>query len=162
MDKSYIDLIPTHAISTDSYNLCEENFSQPVCFNLFNTSLLSFLYGMLSTHASFCGHIVLFMHLKNSFLLLNNHNLIKRHHQREVFYKHSDALFYPAPAFALAQTLVMMPLQLVESVVFSLIMYWPAALSKEFDGSRFLTYTLIIFVFSLCTTQLVRLVRRCM
>jgi hypothetical protein len=38
--------------------------------------------------------------------------------QKAVFRKHTDSLFYPASAFALAQALVLYPLQLLETVLF--------------------------------------------
>ena len=35
-----------------------------------------------------------------------------------VYYKHADALFFPTSAFVLAQTLVLFPLQMLETIIF--------------------------------------------
>jgi ABC-type multidrug transport system permease subunit len=81
--------------------------------------------------------------------------------QRAVFYKHSRALFYPTPAFVLSQMMVLVPLQIIETIVFSTIVYWSVGLSADNGGGRFFTFMLIVFVFSLCITQFYRLVATC-
>jgi hypothetical protein len=44
--------------------------------------------------------------------------------QRSVFYKQSDAYFYPTSAFAIVQTVVLIPLQILECILFACIMYF--------------------------------------
>ena len=77
--------------------------------------------------------------------------------QRAVFYKHSRSLFFQTPAFVMAQTVVMYPIQIAETVSFTTIVYWSVGMSADDDGSRYFTFMLIVFVFSLCVSQLFRL-----
>jgi len=78
--------------------------------------------------------------------------------QKAVFYKMKDELFFPTWTFALSQTLSLIPLQLLESILYTTIVYWSAGLSDEYNGSRFLTFILISFMFSMCIAQLFRFI----
>jgi ABC-type multidrug transport system permease subunit len=78
--------------------------------------------------------------------------------QRAVFYKHSRALFFPTPAYVLAQTVVMYPLQMLETLAFTTIIYWSVGLSDDNSGGRYFTFMLACLVFSLCVSQYFRLV----
>lgn len=78
--------------------------------------------------------------------------------QKSVYYKHADALFFPTSAFTLAQSLVLLPLQCVEAIIFTTIMYWSAGLSQEHYGSRYLTFLIIVIVFTLVMAQFFRLI----
>lgn len=42
--------------------------------------------------------------------------------QKAVFYKHTASLLYPPSCFVLAQAIVLWPLHLIESVIFTTIM----------------------------------------
>jgi ABC-type multidrug transport system ATPase subunit/ABC-type multidrug transport system permease subunit len=78
--------------------------------------------------------------------------------QRQVFYKHSRAMFYPTAAFTIAQTLVLIPVQIIETILFCSITYWSVGMSHSNNGERFLTFLCIVFAFNLCATQYIRLV----
>jgi hypothetical protein len=78
--------------------------------------------------------------------------------QRAVFYKHSRALFFSTPAFVLAQTVVMYPLQLLETVAFTSIIYWSVGMSADDNGGRYFTFMFVVFVFTVCVSQFFRLV----
>jgi hypothetical protein len=78
--------------------------------------------------------------------------------QRAVFYKHSRALFFPTPAYVLAQTVVMYPLQILETLAFTTIVYWSVGLTADVHGSRYFTFMFVVFVFSLCVSQYFRLI----
>lgn len=78
--------------------------------------------------------------------------------QKAVFRKHFESFFYPASAFTFSQALVLYPLQLIESMIFSIIVYWSAGLSANEDGSRFFTFILIIFIFCNCIAQWFRFI----
>jgi hypothetical protein len=78
--------------------------------------------------------------------------------QREVFYKHSRAMFYPTIAFTIAQTLVLIPVQIIETILFCSITYWSVGMSSANNGGRFLTFLCIVFAFNLCATQYIRLI----
>lgn len=82
--------------------------------------------------------------------------------QKAVYYKQKDALFFPTGAFTLSQTISMIPLQIVETILYVTIVYWAAGLSDEEDGSRFLTFIVMCFAFSLCIGQLFRLIASCL
>ena len=76
--------------------------------------------------------------------------------QRAVFYKHTRALFYPAPAFILSQTLVLIPLQMIEAFVYTTIIYWSVGFSETDNGSRYFTFMLIILSYNICVSQFYR------
>lgn len=78
--------------------------------------------------------------------------------QKEVFNKQADSLLFPISTFTVAQSLILLPLQMIEAIVFSLIVYWSAGLSQDFNGSRFLFFTLMQFVVAATSTQLFRLI----
>lgn len=78
--------------------------------------------------------------------------------QRAVFYKHSKNMFYPTVAFVMAQTIVMYPLMMLETIVFNSIVYWSVGLSDDYQGSRYFTFMFVVFVFGLCMSQFFRLI----
>ena len=78
--------------------------------------------------------------------------------QKLVFYKQSDALFYPTAAFTLAQSICLFPLQLLEQIIYVTIVYWSAGLSKDEDGSRFITFIVISLTFTMLMGQFFRLI----
>eukprot|EP01038_Epipyxis_sp_PR26KG_P004915 gene4915-6878_t len=78
--------------------------------------------------------------------------------QKSVFYKHADMLFYPTMSYTLSQSVVLWPLQVIETVIFGTIMYWAAGLSDNDNGSRYFTYLLILITFAINSSQLFRLV----
>ncbi len=78
--------------------------------------------------------------------------------QKAVFYKMKDELFFPTWTFTLAQNFSLIPLQIVETVLYTTIVYWAAGLSDQEDGSRFFTFILICFMFALVIAQLFRLI----
>ena len=79
------------------------------------------------------------------------------YHQKIVHYKHSAACFYPTSAFTVSQALVLFPLQLAETILFTIIVYWSAGLSPEGDGARFFSFIVILFTFSVSLSQFYRL-----
>lgn len=75
--------------------------------------------------------------------------------QRNVFYKQAKALFYPSSAFVFSQTLALLPVFIVESLIFSSILYWSVGLSDE--SGRFVTYWVVVLSLALCVGQYFRL-----
>jgi ABC-type multidrug transport system ATPase subunit len=78
--------------------------------------------------------------------------------ERDVFYKHADASFYPTAAYVLAQTLVLLPLQALEAVLSCSITYWACGLSDANGGSHYFMFLFMNFSFATCSAQLFRLV----
>ncbi len=78
--------------------------------------------------------------------------------QKAIFYKMKDELFFPTWTYTLSQTLSLIPLQIVETILYTTIVYWSAGLSDEYYGSRFLTLVLIYLTFSITFAQLFRFV----
>lgn len=78
--------------------------------------------------------------------------------QKAIFYKMKDALFFPTLSYTLAQNLTILPLQIVENIIYITIVYWSAGLSSEENGSRFLTFILISLIFSMTVGQLFRVI----
>ena len=74
-------------------------------------------------------------------------------HQKQVHYKQNGALFYPSSVFVFSQAMSLIPLQFIETVLFSLILYWCAGLADNLNGSRFFTYILLNFTFSVALSQ---------
>lgn len=80
------------------------------------------------------------------------------YYQKLVHYKQSASSFYPTSVFTLCQAIVLMPLQLIEILVFTIIVYWSAGLASDYNGSRFFTFLLIVFVFAVTLSQFYRLI----
>jgi hypothetical protein len=104
-----------------------------------------------TTRAGFLFYVILF----NAFASFAMIPLC--YDQKAVYYKHADALFFPTSAFVVAQTLVLFPLQLLETIIFGVIMYWSAGFSSEENGSRFLSFQVMLFTFAVACAQLFRL-----
>jgi ABC-2 type transporter len=104
-----------------------------------------------TTRAGFLFYVILF----NAFASFAMIPLC--YDQKAVYYKHADALFFPTSAFVVAQTLVLFPLQLLETIIFGVIMYWSAGFSSEANGSRFLSFQVMLFTFAVACAQLFRL-----
>mmetsp|Transcript_6808 Transcript_6808/g.11284 ORF Transcript_6808/g.11284 Transcript_6808/m.11284 type:complete len:1439 (+) Transcript_6808:110-4426(+) len=78
--------------------------------------------------------------------------------QKAVFYKQYQASFFPAPSFVMAQSFVLLPQQVVESILFGLINYFSVGLSTDEGGSRFFLFVLIILCFGVAISQVFRLI----
>lgn len=78
--------------------------------------------------------------------------------QKAVYYKHRDALLFPSVAFTFAQTITMLPVQIVENIIYVTIIYWSAGLSADYNGSRFLTYIVISLALAMVMSQFFRMV----
>eukprot|EP00981_Chlorochromonas_danica_P012485 scaffold5079_cov159-Ochromonas_danica.AAC.1 len=61
-------------------------------------------------------------------LILASRQLFDLYEQKAVFYKQKDSYFYPAMAFVFTQNIAVLPLQVVECVAYSTIVYWSAGL----------------------------------
>lgn len=78
--------------------------------------------------------------------------------QRSVFYKQRDSGFFPTSSAVVAQMLVQIPIQLVETVIFTALAYFLSGLSRADHGSFYLTYVLVAFSTALAIGQVFRLV----
>lgn len=100
-----------------------------------------------------------FLFLCTIFCALGNYSIIPLvYQQKQMFYKHYDALFYPAAAFTLAQSIAFFPLQLLEQTLFTTIVYWSSGLSSDFQGSRYFTFIVITLMFTICVSQIFRVI----
>ena len=61
-----------------------------------------------------------------------------------IFYTQRDNLFYSAWAFALPTTLLRIPYSLLESFLWSIIVYWSVGLAPS--AARFFTFWLLLFL----------------
>lgn len=61
-----------------------------------------------------------------------------------IFYTQRDNLFYSAWAFALPTTLLRIPYSLLESFLWSIIVYWSVGLAPT--AARFFTFWLLLFL----------------
>ena len=64
--------------------------------------------------------------------------------QKAVYKKHNSSLIVSATSFNLSFALVLLPLQILEAILFGTIMYWSAGMCPE--AGRFLTYLLLNLV----------------
>lgn len=78
--------------------------------------------------------------------------------QKEVFKKQSDALFFPNLAFVLAQSIINLPIQLLESILICSIVYWSAGLAEDLHSSRFFYFLMMYFAMCVSTSQFFRLI----
>jgi ABC-type multidrug transport system ATPase subunit/ABC-type multidrug transport system permease subunit len=78
--------------------------------------------------------------------------------QKAVYYKQFRASFFPAPSFVLAQSFVLLPLQIIEAILFGLITYFSVGMSEDDGGGRFFAFVLTIFMFGICVSQIFRLI----
>jgi ABC-type multidrug transport system permease subunit len=74
--------------------------------------------------------------------------------QRPVLYKHADASLFPSSTFVISQTLVQLPISVLDVLLFGSIGYFMAGLANS--AARFFTFALVIFVFQLAFGQLFR------
>ncbi|XP_034695525.1 ABC transporter G family member 42-like [Vitis riparia] len=73
-----------------------------------------------------------------------------------VFYKHRDLLFYPAWAFTLPSCLLRIPISVVESVIWTVIVYYTIGYAPE--TSRFFKQMLMIFLIQQMASGVFRLI----
>ncbi|GLC42336.1 hypothetical protein PLESTM_001322300 [Pleodorina starrii] len=73
---------------------------------------------------------------------------------KKVWFKHRSAAFYPAYAQGMAMALSQLPLSTIESVIFSLIMYFMVNFYRQ--PGYFFTFTLIMMVTSMSVSALFR------
>jgi ABC-type multidrug transport system permease subunit len=78
--------------------------------------------------------------------------------QRRVFDKQTAALFYPKAVFGIVQTLSLIPVQILETLLFCSITYWSVGMASETRGSKFLLFCLVNILFNLNYSQLIRLI----
>ncbi len=78
--------------------------------------------------------------------------------QKAVFYKMKDELFCPTWTFTLSQVVSLIPLQIIETILYTTIVYWAAGLSEETDGSRFFVFNLMSFMYAMVIAQIFRLI----
>jgi hypothetical protein len=79
-------------------------------------------------------------------------------HKRQSFINKKEALFFPPAAVAFAHSISLLPLQMIESIVYVTIVYWSAGLSDDYNGSRFFTFVVIAIMFAVTISQLYRLI----
>lgn len=80
------------------------------------------------------------------------------HEQRAVFYKQRDSGFFPTSAAVVAQMLVQLPIQLVETLIFTALAYFLTGLSRAGHGSFYLTYLTVVLCTALAVGQTFRLI----
>lgn len=81
--------------------------------------------------------------------------LIKAVSGRVVIERHKEYAFYRPSAVVIARVLLDLPVVAVQSVVFSLILYWISNLSA--DPGKFFIYLLFVYTSTLCITALYRM-----
>ncbi|KAJ1861814.1 ATP-binding cassette transporter snq2, partial [Coemansia sp. RSA 2703] len=100
------------------------------------------------------GGVLLFALLFNSLTAMSE--IPKAVTSRSVMYKHKALAFYHPAALSLAQTLVDVPVMLLQVLVFGAILYWATALQRT--AGQFLAFLLFLFVGCLCLTAFFRLI----
>ncbi|CAM9975163.1 unnamed protein product [Scytosiphon promiscuus] len=76
--------------------------------------------------------------------------------QRGVFYKQSQAGFYPTSCHVIADTLVSTALTVICSIIFAPVVYFMTGLSTSNSGSRFFTFMVIVMATNVNITQYFR------
>ncbi|KAJ1944994.1 ATP-binding cassette transporter snq2, partial [Linderina macrospora] len=75
---------------------------------------------------------------------------------REVVYKHKSFAMYHPAALSLAQTVVDIPIMVLQIVIFSCILYFATGLSRT--AGQFFAFVLFLFIGCLCLTAFFRLI----
>jgi ABC-type multidrug transport system ATPase subunit len=78
--------------------------------------------------------------------------------QKAVYYKQYQASFFPSLSFVLSQSFVLLPLQILEAILFSLITYFSVGMSLDDGGGQFFLFVLTILLFGISVSQIFRLV----
>ncbi|KAJ1952133.1 ATP-binding cassette transporter snq2, partial [Dispira parvispora] len=88
--------------------------------------------------------------------LMANAEVPKSFSTRPIVYKQKAFAFYHPSTQFIAQTLVDLPLYLVQVVVFSVILYWMVGLQAE--AGKFFFFLLVLYMTCLCLTTLFRMI----
>ncbi|KAI4120948.1 MAG: hypothetical protein LQ338_006657 [Usnochroma carphineum] len=104
----------------------------------------SLFYNMPQTSAGVFprGGVLFFMLLFNALLALAE--LTAAFSSRPILLKHKSFSFYRPSAYAIAQTVVDLPLVLVQVLIFDIVVYWMSGLGRT--ASQFFISVLILFV----------------
>ena len=78
--------------------------------------------------------------------------------QRAVFYKQRDSGFFPTTSAVVAQMLVQLPIQAVETIIFTALAYFLSGLSSSDHGYYYAVFVLVAFSTALAVGQLFRFV----
>ncbi|KAL8970742.1 MAG: hypothetical protein Q9183_001377 [Haloplaca sp. 2 TL-2023] len=107
----------------------------------------SLFYNMPQTSAGVFprGGVIFFLLLFNALLALAE--LTDAFSSRPILLKHKSFSFYRPAAYAFAQTVVDLPLVLVQVLLFDVVVYWMAGLARTAD--QFFISVLILFVLTL-------------
>jgi ABC-type multidrug transport system permease subunit len=73
--------------------------------------------------------------------------------QRDVMHKHHDAGFFPPSVYVLAQSIVSIPLNMVQTGLFGTIMWWMCGLTDSNNGLRYGEFVIISFILSVTVSQ---------
>ncbi|EGG18231.1 ABC transporter G family protein [Cavenderia fasciculata] len=75
---------------------------------------------------------------------------------RDIFYIQRDGKYYKTIAFFLSQLITEFPIALIETIVFSVIMYWMCGLQR--NAEKFIYFVLMLFATNLQTQAFFRMV----
>uniref|UniRef100_A0A7S3UDR3 ABC transporter domain-containing protein n=1 Tax=Picocystis salinarum TaxID=88271 RepID=A0A7S3UDR3_9CHLO len=87
----------------------------------------------------------------------NMPQMVLAHSNRSVFFKQRDANFYPASSYVLSAAVVYLPYALLDTIIFSSIVYFMVGFSTDGAG-YFFTFCLLIFSQASCMSALFRMV----
>lgn len=71
---------------------------------------------------------------------------------RPIFYRHSDANFYPTASYILGLVIAMMPQTLMDTFTFATILYWMVGLAKT--AANFFIFIAVLLTFTVVMNQL--------
>jgi ABC-type multidrug transport system ATPase subunit/ABC-type multidrug transport system permease subunit len=77
--------------------------------------------------------------------------------QKLIYSKQSISLFYPTSSYVLSQTLILIPLQGIDILIFCSMTYWSVGLTNDWYGIKFFYYLLIMFLYYINFAQFIRL-----
>ena len=81
--------------------------------------------------------------------------LIKAVSGRVVIQRHRDYAFYRPSAVVIGRVLLDLPVILVQTIIFSIVVYWMSNLTA--DAGKFFIYMLFVYISTICITALYRL-----
>eukprot|EP00968_Pinguiococcus_pyrenoidosus_P014099 scaffold1282_cov251-Pinguiococcus_pyrenoidosus.AAC.12 len=116
------------------------------------SSLIAGLFSSLPKDAVRSRYGVIFLAVMGT-TLGSTSALPMAYRERAVFYKQRDASFYPTSSYTLASTLVDVPMQMLETTLWTTIVYWAVGLSASAGGSHYGIFIAVCVLLGCATRQ---------
>lgn len=128
-----------------------------LCQNILVGIILGTLFYNLSVPTDFVGFFGMIFSSVMFMSFGNMPQMVLAHSNRSVFFKQRDANFYSASSYVFSAAVVYLPYALLDTIIFSSIVYFMVGFSTDSAG-YFFTFCLLIFSQASCMSALFRMV----